>query len=410
MNNKQPVVTVSQVNQYIKNMFVREYSLSAIMVKGEVSNCKYHGSGHIYFTLKDKASQIMCVMFAGQRGGLSFRMENGQEIIVFGSINVYERDGKYQLYAKQIDLAGDGRLYEEFERLKKKLKEQGLFDESWKKPLPRYVTRVGVVTARTGAAIQDIINISTRRNPYVQLILYPAKVQGDGAAQTVADGIRALDKQQVDVIIIGRGGGSIEDLWTFNEEQVAWAIFECETPVISAVGHETDTTIADFVADMRAPTPSAAAELAVYDVRIFMNELEERKERMEIALSNRIQTERERFMQFRGKLGYLSPQNQILQKRQYLLDTEDRLWRQMRHLHANEKNRLTSLAARLEALSPLHKLTGGFAYAENEKGQMVESIDSVTAGDRITITVHDGTIGADVVSCERKDTIEWLKQ
>ena len=247
------VYSVGQVNSYIKNMFTQDFMLGRIYVKGEVSNCKYHTSGHIYFSLKDETGTIACVMFAGQRGGLAFRMREGQQVIVLGSVNVYERDGRYQLYAKEIILDGAGLLYEKFEKLKQELEEMGMFEQEYKRPIPPFASTVGIVTAPTGAAIRDIIHIASRRNPYVQLYLCPALVQGEDAAESIADGIRRLDAFGVDVIIVGRGGGSIEDLWAFNEEIVARAIFACQTPVISAVGHETDTTIADYVADLRAP-------------------------------------------------------------------------------------------------------------------------------------------------------------
>ena len=259
------VYTVKQVNAYIKNMFTQDFMLNRIYVKGEVSNCKYHTSGHIYFSLKDESGTIACVMFAGQRGGLSFHMREGQQIIVLGSVNVYERTGSYQLYANEIRLDGEGALYEKYQMLKQELEEMGMFAPEYKQEIPAYAKRIGVVTAPTGAAIRDIMNISARRNPYVQLILYPAQVQGEGAKESIVRGIRMLEMKEVDVIIIGRGGGSIEDLCAFNEEEVARAIFDCTVPVISAVGHETDVTIADYVADLRAPTPSAAAELAVWD-------------------------------------------------------------------------------------------------------------------------------------------------
>lgn len=253
----QNVYTVRQVNAYIKNMFTQDYMLNRIYVKGEVSNCKYHTSGHIYFSLKDESGTIACVMFAGQRGGLAFRMTEGQQVIVFGSVSVYERSGSYQLYAKEIRLDGEGVLYERYQQLKRELGEMGMFAPEYKKPIPAYVKNIGIVTAPTGAAIRDIMNIAGRRNPFVQLYLYPALVQGEGAKESIVRGIQLLDKQGVDVIIVGRGGGSMEDLWAFNEEMVARAVFDCETPVISAVGHETDTTIIDYVADLRAPTPSA---------------------------------------------------------------------------------------------------------------------------------------------------------
>ena len=264
MNN---IYSVGQVNTYIKNMFTQDFMLSRISVKGEVSNCKYHTSGHIYFSLKDETGTINCVMFAGQRRGLAFAMKNGDKVVVQGSVSVYERDGRYQLYAREISLEGAGLLYEKYLALKQDLEEMGMFAPEYKQPIPRFIKILGVVTAPTGAAIQDIRNISYRRNPYLQIVLYPALVQGDGAVRSIVRGIQMLDAYGVDVMIVGRGGGSIEDLWAFNEEEVARAIFNCETPIISAVGHETDTTIADFVADLRAPTPSAAAELAVCDYR-----------------------------------------------------------------------------------------------------------------------------------------------
>ena len=256
----QNVYTVGQINSYIKNMFAQDFLLSAVSVKGEISNCKYHSSGHIYFTLKDGKGTISCVMFAGNRSGLTFRLGEGMQVVVRGTIDVYERDGKYQMYAKSIEQEGTGALYQRFEQLKQELLERGMFAPEYKKPIPKYIKTLGVVTAPTGAAVRDIINIASRRNPYVQILLYPAIVQGEAAAESIIKGIHALEQKGVDVMIVGRGGGSIEDLWAFNEEAVAQAVFDCSVPVISAVGHETDTTIIDYVADLRTPTPSAAAE------------------------------------------------------------------------------------------------------------------------------------------------------
>ena len=244
-------------------MFVQDFMLNRISVRGEVSNCKYHRSGHIYFTLKDEGGALSCVMFAGSRRGLAFPMKDGDRVVVRGAVDVYERDGRYQLYAREIALEGAGLLYERFLALKAELEEMGMFAPEYKQPIPAYVKRLGIVTAPTGAAVRDIQNIALRRNPFIQLILYPALVQGEGAKESIVRGIETLDALGLDAIIVGRGGGSIEDLWAFNEECVARAIFNCRTPVISAVGHETDTTIADFVADLRAPTPSAAAERCV---------------------------------------------------------------------------------------------------------------------------------------------------
>lgn len=409
MNNREKVYSVSSVNQYIKNMFSREYVLSVIFVKGEISNCKYHSSGHIYFTIKDASSQLACVMFRGDRGGLGFKMENGQEVIVGGSVNVYERDGKYQLYAKKIVLAGDGLLAEKYEQLKKKLQAAGYFDEDRKLPLPKYVKRVGIVTAKTGAAVQDMINICTRRNPYVQLVLYPAKVQGEGAAETIVRGIRILDEKEVDVIIIGRGGGSIEDLWAFNEEIVADAIFECRTPVISAVGHETDYTIADFVSDLRAPTPSAAAELAVYDVRQALTELYEYKDRLARIILQKTESARDHIEYMAERMKYFNPQNQILQKRQYLLDIEEKLALLVNQILKDKKHELAMLAGGLDAVSPLKRLQSGYAYVSDEKHGMIDSVEKVKKDDSIRLTFTDGFVEADVQSVERHPVIDGWK-
>ena len=302
------VYTVKQVNLYIKNMFTQDFMLNRIYVKGEVSNCKYHTSGHIYFSLKDESGTIACIMFASAWSGLSFRMREGQKVVVLGSVNVYERDGKYQLYANEIILEGAGLLYEKFEALKQELEEMGMFADEYKQPIPKCAKTVGIVTAPTGAAVRDIIQIASRRNPYVQLILYPALVQGEGAADSIVRGIRMMEKQNVDVMIVGRGGGSIEDLWAFNEEKVARAIFECRVPVISAVGHETDTLISDFVADLRAPTPSAAAELAVYDYRHVLEQMEAFFSRMRRQMRLKTMLERRRLEQLELRLKHTHPQ------------------------------------------------------------------------------------------------------
>lgn len=283
------IYSVAQVNSYIKNMFAQDFMLRQVSIKGEVSNCKYHTSGHIYFTIKDAGAAMNAIMFAGSRAaGLSFHMKEGNQVIVTGSVEVYEKTGVYQLYAKKIELDGEGNLYLKFEQLKHELEEMGMFAAEYKQPIPQYAGRIGVVTAPTGAAVQDIRNVSSRRNPYVQVILYPALVQGEGAANSIVKGIQTLDAMNLDVIIVGRGGGSIEDLWAFNEEIVARAIFDCRTPIISAVGHETDWTIADFVSDRRAPTPSAAAELAVSDYRQTLERLDNLCRRMDRNLTGRI--------------------------------------------------------------------------------------------------------------------------
>lgn len=394
--NRGQVYSVSAVNRFIKDMFSREYALSVVFVKGEISNCKYHSSGHIYFTLKDEASSLACVMFAGDRRGLDFRLENGQEVVIGGTVSVYERDGRYQLYAKKITLAGDGVLYEKYEKLKKKLEEKGYFDEKRKKPLPKYVKRVGIVTARTGAAVRDMMQISARRNPYVQLVLYPARVQGEGASDTIVEGIRCLDRLGTDVIIVGRGGGSIEDLWAFNEENTARAIYECETPVVSAVGHETDTTIADYVADLRAPTPSAAAELVVYDVRQVLEQIYGCQERMMRNLFDRLDMARLGLGHMEKRLKGNNPRNQMLQKRQYVTDMEDRLVQHMDRLLNEKKYRLQLLAGKLDGLSPLKRLADGYAYVSDMSGVRVDSVKQVNPGDVVKITLQDGVVRAAV--------------
>ena len=390
------VYTVGQVNAYIKNMFTQDYMLNRIYVKGEVSNCKYHTSGHIYFSLKDESGTIACVMFAGQRGGLSFRMCEGQQIVVLGQVNVYERGGSYQLYAREIRLDGEGVLYERFQALKRELEEMGMFASQYKMPIPAYARRIGVVTAPTGAAIRDIMNISRRRNPFVQLILYPALVQGEGAKESIVKGIRMLDQDDIDVIIVGRGGGSIEDLWAFNEEEVARAIFECETPVISAVGHQTDTTIADFVADLRAPTPSAAAELAVFDHQAAVAEISAKTARMNRALQQKLDMAKLKVNQYQTKLQYLSPESKLHEHRKYAVDLEEKLHRQMEQVLTEKKHRLAILTGQMEGVSPLKKLSQGFSYVADETGKAVTDASTVKVGDPLTVHLLKGTLKANV--------------
>lgn len=390
------VYTVGQINTYIKNMFVQDYLLKRLYVKGEVSNLKYHSSGHIYFSLKDETGTLSCVMFAGQRKGLAFHMENGQQVIVLGTVSVYKRDGKYQLYANEIILDGAGLLYEKFEALKKELLEMGMFDPSYKQPIPSYVKRLGIVTASTGAAVRDIINISKRRNPFVQLILYPAKVQGEGAAQSIVKGIKTLDAYGVDAMIVGRGGGSIEDLWAFNEEAVARAIFECRTPVISAVGHETDTTIADYVADLRAPTPSAAAELAVADVREIFGKLESYRLSIRQLMEKNLDYARGCCQQYRLALAAKSPESLIRDKRQLALNDEMLLEQLMKEKLTEAKNQLGIYAERLNGLSPLKKLSQGYAYVMSEKRERISSVEQVKKGEKLSLYLADGEIEAKV--------------
>mgnify|MGYP002581731919 CR=1 FL=1 len=399
------VYTVKQVNAYIKNMFTQDFMLNRIYIKGEVSNCKYHTSGHLYFSLKDESGTIACVMFAGQRSGLSFRMQEGQQVIVLGSVSVYERDGRYQVYAKEIVLDGAGLLYEKFVKLKKELEEMGMFAPEYKKPIPKYVRTVGVVTAPTGAAVRDIINITRRRNPYVQILLYPALVQGDGASESVVRGIRALEEAKVDVMIVGRGGGSIEDLWAFNEEKVARAVFECSVPVISAVGHETDTTIIDYVADLRAPTPSAAAELAVFDYEQVRERLDMSAQRMFHQMKQRMEFARGRIREYQLQLKALHPKNQLLQKRQYLTDLEEELERQMHEFLQKKRHQLEMYAAKLDGCSPLKKLQGSYAFLSRMDGRPIQSVMQVQVDDTIQAQLLDGKITAIVCRTEENGVV-----
>lgn len=394
------VYTVGQLNSYIKNMFRQDYLLQSLLVKGEVSNCKYHSSGHIYFTLKDPKGTISCVMFAGSRSGLSFRMSEGQQVIVAGMVDVYERDGKYQLYARQILQDGNGLLYERFEQLKRELEESGMFAPEYKQPIPRYIRTLGVVTADTGAAVRDIIQIAGRRNPYVQIILYPAIVQGEAAAPSIVKGIRALERLGVDVMIVGRGGGSIEDLWAFNEREVAQAVFDCSIPVISAVGHETDTTITDFVADLRAPTPSAAAELAVADIREILGELASGAELLDRQIRRRLQESRGEIRYLQQRLKSASPASRIREKKMSLLSAEERLQDRMDRLLEGRRHELALYIERLKGLSPLEKLSSGYSYVADSQGKNVRSISQAEPGRELSIYVKDGRINASVISVE----------
>ena len=433
MNKNSHAYTVSQVNRYIANMFSSDFALKNITIQGEISNLKYHPTGHIYFTLKDAASQISGIMFAGDRAGLPFKLENGMRVLCMGSVGAYERGGSYQIYAKRFMADGIGELYIRFEQLKKELAEMGMFDPMYKKPIPKYAQRIGVVTAKTGAAVRDIIQISKRRNPYVDIVLYPALVQGDGAVQSIVFGIRTLDRLGLDVLIVGRGGGSLEDLWAFNEEPVARAIFEADTPIISAVGHETDTTIADYVADLRAPTPSAGAELAVFDYQKLMEEMASYRATFESVMNEHLQDERQKLSMYKLRLNQMSPGNILKEYQKRNLQYETQLRDRMRSKLQNAKDQVRNydilrtemqahiqqakeqlhhydampmlmqtqldharhgLALRtekLEAVSPLRKLTSGYGYVQDADGHRVDSIAKVEMGELITTQLQDGS-------------------
>ena len=395
---KRTAYSVGQVNAYIKNMFAQDFLLHNICVKGEVSNCKYHTSGHIYFTIKDEKAAMSAIMFSGSRSGLDFQMQKGDKVLVTGSIEVYERDGAYQIYARKIEKDGEGSLFLRFEALKRELSEMGMFADEYKKPIPKYVLSLGIVTSSTGAALQDIRNIAARRNPYAQLVLYSALVQGDGAAESIVKGIRALDGLGLDAIIVGRGGGSIEDLWAFNEEIVARAIFDCQTPVISAVGHETDTTIADYAADLRAPTPSAAAELALFQFSDLMEEIRQKKRELDSSMAWKLEAAKNRCHHLERLLQSKNPRNQIHQGRQYALLLEEKLERAMKEKLKQMRHRLELLAGRLDGASPAKKLGGGMAYLLAEDGTRIFGAMDVSVGALIRARLKDGTVTARVTA------------
>ena len=396
------IYSVSQVNSYIKHMFNEDFALSSISIKGEVSNCKYHSSGHIYFTLKEENAVISCVMFAGNRRGLSFNLKEGLKVVAKGSVNVYERDGKYQLYAKEISLDGEGDLYKKYEQLKKELLEMGMFDNSFKKPITKYAYKVGIVTAKTGAAIQDIINISTRRNPHVLLYLYSAIVQGEDAKESIVSGIKTLDAMNLDVIIVGRGGGSIEDLWAFNEEIVARAIFACNTPIISAVGHETDTTIADYVADLRAPTPSAAAELAVFDYDSYLMELINFSNTFEKLMVNKLDNKKQMLSLLNAKLLAKSPQSLIERRKEKLEQLKNMMDKAIMKKLSDNKNKLQIYMSQLEGMSPLKRLQSGYSYV-SVNGSAITEVDDLSVNDNLDIDVVNGHIKAKITDISKYD-------
>ncbi len=389
---KQNVYSVGQVNQYIKNIFAQDFLLERILVRGEVSNCKYHASGHIYFTLKDAVGAIGCVMFAGNRKGLAFRMQEGDRVIVGGSVQVYERDGRYQLYARQITLDGVGERFERLEALKRQLEEMGMFAQEYKRPIPAYPRTIGIVTAPKGAAIRDIQSIAYRRNPGVQLILYPALVQGEDAVSSIINGIHALEQLGVDVMIVGRGGGSIEDLWAFNEEALVRAVFDCQVPVISAVGHETDMTLIDYVADLRAPTPSAAAELAVWKRDTAHEYVNELQQRMNQRLNQQLTLLHSRLQQLTLRMKFASPQNQLNMKRQLLLDLEEGLTKRMEQLVRERRHTLALLSQRIESGSPLRKLSAGYSLVTDETGRVMNDFDQIEKGMCLMLHMQGGDV------------------
>ncbi len=417
------VYSVSQVNSYIKNLVSQDYMLRNISVSGEIGNCTYHRSGHIYFTLKDATAAVACVMWASSASKLSFRMKEGDRVVVTGSFDVYERDGRYQLLARAIELQGAGLLYEKFLQLKRELDDMGMTAQEYKRPIPSHVKRLGIVTAPTGKAIQDIRTVALRRNPYIQLILYPALVQGAGAKESIAEGIRTLDRLGLDCIIVGRGGGSIEDLWAFNERVVAEAIFQCHTPIISAVGHEPDVTISDFVADLRAATPSAAAELAVADVVSLLSKLNNAEHRIQFGMEYQLRKRRQALERYAQTWRHISPENKIKERRDQLQRLFEEFQREIDQLLQNgkesilrkkerfltgasrlterERHRLQLKSSRMEGLSPLAKLNQGYAKVSADDGTIIQSVMQLEQGEAVHIFVKDGRIDAEVNAVRR---------
>ena len=388
---KERILSVSQMNSYIHRLFEGDYTLKRVQLQGEVSNCKYHSSGHLYFSLKDEKSQIRCVMFARDRmNGLSFRLKDGQFVIAGGNVSVYEQSGSYQLYVHRIRLSGTGELYLRFEKLKRELYEKGYFDFERKKPLPRYPQKIGIVTASTGAAIRDIVSVAARRNPYVQLYLYPARVQGEGAALSIASGIDYLDRFGVDVIIIGRGGGSIEDLWAFNEIPVADAIFRAQTPVISGTGHEIDTTIADYCADVRAATPSAACEMAIPDIETVFSAMDNMQDIMQACMERKVRRLSGQLDVFSGKLERYRPEHRLKTWRIQVEHLRDHLSSCMtRKLESREKAYALYLE-KLSLLSPASRLKGGYSFARTKSGMALTSISQLAVGEKFDLIFSDG--------------------
>ena len=384
------VYTVGQINAYIRRMFDQDYLLEQVCVQGEVSNCKYHSSGHIYFSLKDESGVLAAVLFARDRAGLDFRLENGQQVICRGNVSVYVRDGKYQLYVKRAWRAGVGMLYEQYEALKRKLEAEGLFNPARKKKIPDYIHTLGVVTAPTGAAVRDII----------QIALFPAKVQGEGSALSIATGISMLDQLHPDVIIAGRGGGSIEDLWAFNEEIVARAIYACVTPVISAVGHETDIVISDFVADLRAPTPSAGAELAVGDTGELAGSLIHYRGRMQSLMGAALKREGMRLEGYRLRMKLARPSRRLQDLRQDHDRRMEKLQRLMDERLRTEQNRIRLLQEKLARLSPFEKMEQGFALVTNEDGRRIRSVLELQEHETVSLTFRDGYASARIGQIE----------
>ena len=399
------IFSVTMLNEYIKNIFENNRTLSSVTVRGEISNFTNHRSGHLYFSLKDGDGQIRAVMFRSRAQGLKFMPESGMKVIVHGSVTVYPRDGSYQIYVSSMQPDGIGALYLAYEQMKARLSEEGLFDDIHKKPIPMYPRRIGVITSPTGAAVRDIINVTGRRYPMADIYLYPALVQGAGSEDSLVRALDYLDKSVLcDVIIIGRGGGSIEDLWSFNSEKLARRIFDAETPIISAVGHETDFTICDFVADMRAPTPSAAAEIAVPDRRELMLRVDQLDERLASALIRSVQRARERLNLLSDRAGVDGVRRMLDSKRDEVNYLREKSALLIRSILQAKRDSLSSSAAKANALSPLSTLSRGYSVAEKENA-VIKSVNELSKGDRLTLIMNDGKLLTEVVEIKGEENI-----
>ena len=391
---KYNAVTVTQLNKYLKDRFDEDENLNAILVKGEISNFKNHYTGHLYFTLKDENSLIKCIMFKSYAERLAFKPKDGMQVMVFGSVSVFERDGVYQIYCKAMEEDGIGDLYIKYEELKKKLEEEGLFDKKYKKSIPFMPKIVGVLTSQTGSVIKDIINVSTRRNPNVYIRLLPVPVQGEGAAAKIADAIKLMnDEKLADVIILARGGGSLEDLWPFNEEIVARAIFRSELPVISAVGHETDFSISDFVADLRAPTPSAAAELAVPNVYDVKENLNKYNNRLAVALNKKLELSKLKYEKVLSLKVLKEPLLRIQDEYIKLDNNIKLLYDKTMEKYKEANNKFINLVSKLDSLGPLKTLTRGYSIVQ-KNNKIIKSVNELKKGDKVDIRLLDGNVSA----------------
>ena len=401
----QQVLTISQINEYIRQMMDSDRLLNAVAVKGEISNYKMYPSGHHYFTLKDEGGALKCVMFKGNAMRLRFRPENGMQVIAMGKISVFPRDGAYQLYVTAMAMDGVGDLYAAFEQLKKKLAAQGLFDPAHKKPLPRYPGTIGIITSSAGAAVHDMLRILRKRYPLTQVRLLPVRVQGAEAPGEIAAAIQYANRYQLaDLLIVGRGGGSIEDLWAFNDERVAYAIYESQIPVISAVGHEPDVTISDYVADLRAATPSNAAELAVLDRDALTETLDTMSAAMAVSLDRQIKNAKRHLDTLSRSPALRSPTGYLEQKGKSLELLTNRLISAENQNISRNHNRYIALTAKLDAMSPLKVLTRGYAMAAKADGSIIRSVSQAEPGERITVRISDGTLAATVMEKKELET------